>query len=392
MIGDRSRAFGQGGTILPVMPTRFALFELGIFVAIVLGELLLNSFPDLTRMNPHPYWIAVLLLSLQYGTVSGLLAAVIAIAGSVMIGMAEPDIGESYFSYLVRVWTQPVLWLVVALLLGSFRMRQIELRDDLEREVGELRGRGLALVDHSNNLKTRCEALERQLAAKAKPETDRLLEALAGLHQPDSSAWVGAVEQAFDIMVPGAQASIFIADGDGLKLLHKHRWPDTARWRRDVAGSEPLAHAVLGEARPLSIMSAADEAVLAGEGLFAVPIISPVSSAVVGLLKIETMGPQAIDAGLIDRLQAMAIHVAPTLKARLPLSLMPRPVQSRDLARDAARDPAKAVSAAGGGKVARFKLWSLFGGKAAPVTAGQDRDSGASLELVPPVRQTTRRS
>ncbi len=115
-----------------VLPPRMAFVELAIFALIILLEWQFDQFPDITRINPHPYWIAVLLLSLQYGTVAGLASAGLAILGQVLIGLPEPDIEERYFNYLIRVWTQPVLWLLVALLLGAFRSRQIEKREYLK--------------------------------------------------------------------------------------------------------------------------------------------------------------------------------------------------------------------------------------------------------------------
>ena len=84
------------------------------------------SFPTLSQMQPHFFWLPVLLLSLQYGTVSGLLAAGVAIVLTAWLGWAEQEVGENHFNYLLRISTQPMLWLVAALLLGQFRLRQIE--------------------------------------------------------------------------------------------------------------------------------------------------------------------------------------------------------------------------------------------------------------------------
>lgn len=359
MIAERPRAWDTAGTALPVIPPRFALFELAVFLFIALAEWLWEPFPDLNRLNPHPYWIPVLLLSLQYGTVSGLLAAAIAIAGSVLIGVVEPEIGESYFAFLVRTWSQPVLWLVVALLVGAFRMRQIEYRDDLEAEVADLRARSLALVDHADNLKGRCDLLERRLAADSGPQTDRLLDAFGMLAEARGDGWGAALDSALDIVVPGAQASVFAVKGEDLALVHAHRWAEGAKWRREMRGAEPLAQAVLGEARALTILSAIDERMLAGEGLFAVPVIDPNGGAVVGLLKIETIGAKYIEAALTPRLAVLAAHLAPVLAAR---------GASGQIARPRLAEPAARASAP------RLKLWSPIG------SAGAGRAESREVE------------
>jgi GAF domain len=313
MAGEAKRALDGGA--LPVLPPRFALVELAVFAAIIAIELVWEPFPDLSKLNPHPYWIAVLLLSLQYGTVSGLLAAALAIAGSWLIGLAELEIGESYFSYLIRVWTQPVLWVVVALLLGSFRMRQIEERFDLLRLVDESTLHSGALTGYATELKARVETLERRLATGAKPETERLLDALGALAASGSGQrperWEAHVHAALDLAFPEAKASLFVAEPDGLRLVLAHRWPDGVRWRRDIAQAEPLAQAILTEARAVSILAAGDERVLAGDGLFAVPLVGADTSQVIGMLRLEHLPASALSPTTAARLQAFARHLVP---------------------------------------------------------------------------------
>jgi hypothetical protein len=299
---------------MPILPSRFALIELGVFLAVVLLEWLWEPFPNLSRATPHPYWVPVLLLSLQYGTVSGLLAAVMAIGGSVLIGLPEPDIGESYFAYLVRVWAEPVLWLIVALLLGSFRMRQIESRDDMLREVDDLQTRSVALVDYATNLKARCDRLERQLAASAKPQAAQLLDELGVLSRRSpvvSAEALDSFDRLMEIVFPGAQASLAIVDANGLRVVFRHGWPTMAKWREEISGDSLLTKTMLHEPRGLSILIAKDEPCLAGEGLFAAPVLSVDKAAVIGVLKIEDLPARWIDDQTLDRLTAICVHLGP---------------------------------------------------------------------------------
>jgi polysaccharide biosynthesis protein PelD len=315
MAVDATRA--PTGGMLPVLPPRFALIELALFAGIIAIEVIWEPFPDLTKLNPHPYWIAVLLLSLQYGTVSGLLAAAMAIGGTWLVGLPEPEIGESYFIYFVRVWTQPVLWIVVALLLGSFRMRQIEERDELERQINEVTLRAAAMTGYSTQLKDRVNQLERRLAASARPATEQLLTALGqlGPHgKPEQ--WADHVHQALQTALPKAQVSIFATEPNGMKLVLAHGWAETAKWRQTFPAAEPLTRAMLTEQRPLSILSVGDERLLAGEGLFAVPLLAPDDGQVVGMLKVEELLADAVNASTIPRLQALARHLVPAQAAR----------------------------------------------------------------------------
>lgn len=302
------------GTGLPVLPSRMALIELGVLVAVILLERFVDPFPDLSRMNPHPYWIFVLLLSLQYGTVSGLLAAVVAIAGTLAIGLPEADIGESYFEHLVRVWTQPVLWLFMALVLGSFRMRQIEFRDDLMREVDDLQSRGVALVDHAKHLKARCEALERELVSSSDPEGGRVLDAVARLARASQTDGEAAFQSAMQLAFPRSQASVYLAGPEAWRLAWKSGWSDRAPWKTSFAATDALVAGML-QKRSLSILAAGDEAVLGGEGQFAVPIVMGDSKSVIGFIKIEALPASAINSGTSERLRLIAGQLSSSLGA-----------------------------------------------------------------------------
>ena len=311
MAGEKAPIAGRIGAVLPVLPPLFALVELAIFAAVIVAEWAWDPFPDLTKLNPHPYWLPVLLISLQYGTVSGFLAATLAIGGTGLIGLPEQDIGESYFGYLVRAWTQPVLWMIVALLLGAFRMRQIEQRDDLLQRVDELEEQERVIEDHAKTLQVRCERLEREFVSRAKPETNTLLDALAALGRGDSKA---AVDAALEAAFPGAQASVFARAGDRLQLVHAHNWPAATRSSTVFSAGDGITQAVLGEARSLSVLRAGDERLLAGEGTLAVPILDH-TKVPIGMLKVESLVPSAIGPATIDRLVILAHHLAHVLPA-----------------------------------------------------------------------------
>ena len=152
---------------MPVLPPLNAFIELIVFFAVVLFfDAVLQFFPDLNEIKPHPFWFPVLLLSLQYGTVSGLLAAGVSILITTVLGWPEQDIGENHFNFLIRIWAEPVLWIVVALVLGQFRMRQIAQRRALLRKVNRLQTQRDAIEQHSTNLRGRCEMLERRIASQ----------------------------------------------------------------------------------------------------------------------------------------------------------------------------------------------------------------------------------
>ena len=309
--------------ITPVLPPPFALVEMAALVALVLLEYYFDGFPALTRINPHPYWIAILLLSLQYGTVSGLIAASIAIVGTVLIGMPEPDIEERYFNYLIRAWTQPVLWLLVALLLGTFRARQIEQRTELLRQAENLRVRGATLLDYSNNLRARCTMLERRIATRQTGDASQALAALARLSEAAPGRWAAVLGTALDAAFPGGQLSLYTVDGGRARLILTHGSESgmtaPAAAPAELAANHPLLARVAGASRSASILDPEDDAALSGLGVAAVPVFGTVAGSprVIGLLIADRLPPGQIDQATTRRLAVIAAHLAPALQLGL---------------------------------------------------------------------------
>ena len=319
----RNKAEGWlwAGPISPVLPPRLAFIEMAVLLALVLLEYFWEGFPSLTRINPHPYWIAVLLLSLQYGTVSGLIAAGLAIFGTVLIGMPEPDIEERYFNYLVRVWTQPVLWLLVAMVLGTFRARQIEQRDDLVRQIDNLKIRGATLLDHATNLRARCSVLERTIATQGRPDASKLLNALGQLDEAEPGRWAAALAAALNAGFPNGQFSLYAAVGDHFRLIFTHGEAPAARRPMEIDARHPIVAGALLEGRSLSVLDAADDTALRGLGVAAVPIFADpahgAGSRAAGMLKADILEPDQINGSLVRRLGIVAFHLAPVLKVGL---------------------------------------------------------------------------
>ena len=317
--------------VSPVLPPRFAIVEMLILATLVMLEYWWEGFPSLTRINPHPYWIAILLLSLQYGTVSGLIAASIAIIGTVLIGMPEPDIEERYFNYLIRVWTQPVLWLLVALLLGAFRARQIEQRDELILQTENMRIRGGTLLDYATNLRTRCTMLERRTAMRETTRTDTLLTALARLRDAEPGRWAAALATVLDAGFPHSRFSLYAVDGATARLVLAHsRSADVAAARvvplPEIEPNHPLLTTVVMNGRSACVIDPQHDAALRGVGVAAVPIFALAEQAsvnrVIGLLKADMLPPNQIDASTTIRMSVVAAHLAPVLQRGLINSVL----------------------------------------------------------------------
>jgi hypothetical protein len=113
----------------------------------------------LGSISPNPLWIPVLLLSSQYGTKAGVAAAVASMVVHWLAGAPPQAGGEDIYEYLYRIWREPMLWPVAAVVLGGFRDRQAQkteaLRSRLVETDAQLRSIGVFNVLSQSTKKER---------------------------------------------------------------------------------------------------------------------------------------------------------------------------------------------------------------------------------------------
>lgn len=298
------------GSGLPVLPPAAALLEIILLVVVPgLLDYFVPGFPSLNDTQPHFFWLPVVMLSAQYGSLSGLLAAGAAIVLASLLGWPEQDIGENHFSYLLRIWLQPVLWIATAVILGQFRLRQIEKKASLGRAVEELTSQRHAIAEHARNLRARCDHLERLIATQHAPDAQALLAALGRIQSDDPDIADRALHDTLHLAFGDCQASIFVIDRGNLRLATRHAGGERVPGNEALAASEPLYVATIVEGRQLSILDPGDEADLRGRGLAAVPIIAP-DRTTSGLLLLESAAAHDIDETITTRLSAVAALIS----------------------------------------------------------------------------------
>ena len=209
----------------PVLPPVGALIELAALTALIFAADWMLPNVDLAEVEPSPYWLPVLLLSLQYGTVAGLLAAAVATGAYIFNGFPEQAIGENLFAYLLRIWSLPILWVGVSLVLGQFRLRQIEVKQQLKRDLDMRSAEAHSLGIYSRDLEARCRRLERQLAVNGAGEPAKVLDALARFATPEGDLAKPFAALCRDVL-PGTQASLFAVTPNGFSLAANAGWPE----------------------------------------------------------------------------------------------------------------------------------------------------------------------
>ena len=346
----------QVGVWLPILPPMGALLELVALVAVIFMIDWAIPSVDIAAMEPSPYWIPVLLLSLQYGTVAGLMAAAAAIAAHVLNGFPEQGIGENLFPYLLRIWSLPILWIGVSLLVGQFRLRQIEVKQELSHKLMERSKERDSLAGYAESLQSRCARLEREIATRRSQPGAQLLTALDSLGDQHTDLQAGFA-QLCDAAYPGAAMSVFTLNEQGLHAVAVTNWRDGNSWPRTITPDMPLYGAVVGERRALSALRAADDRALAGQGLAAAPVIASATGRILGLIKIERALPELLTKDIAGQLVVIARMLSVRLVDKRHVAHEPRivPVEPRivSAASEGPFDLAAAVPPARG-----FRLFS----------------------------------
>ena len=301
---------------LRILPPLSAVAELAAMIAVLLITDWIWPALDINNIQPSPYWVPVLMLTLQYGTASGTLAVIVAIVAYFsFVTLPEQGVGENEFAYRLRILSQPILWIATAVVLGQFRMVQIAAKRELLQRLSELKTQRDTLADYAGRLRSRCDILERDIAARPSQTGAPLLSAFAALTDVRGS-FAKSVELAFAHSFPASSVSLFARNDTGYTKLASTPWPADATWVPVLASDHPLAKSINAKAK-LTVLNASDEIALAGEGLAAVPVIEALSGKVIGMVKLEFACASLLNAELLSQLDVLAAAMEPGLARHL---------------------------------------------------------------------------
>ncbi|HHS83456.1 MAG TPA: hypothetical protein ENK38_00820, partial [Gammaproteobacteria bacterium] len=109
---------------------RSALVEIGLFfvLAILLDQFIFDA-DSFWYVTPHPFWLIILLVTVQYGTAEGVLAALASTVVLLAVGIPEQTLNQDLYDYLFSIVRRPLMWFVAAVLLGELRMRHLRERE-----------------------------------------------------------------------------------------------------------------------------------------------------------------------------------------------------------------------------------------------------------------------
>ena len=268
---------------------RSALLEIALFfvVAILLDRFVFDA-DSFWYVTPHPFWIIVLLVTVQYGTAEGVLAALAATVVLLAGYMPEQTLNQNLYDYLFGMVRRPLMWFVAAVLLGELRMRHLREKERLSRQLEEAREKERTIA----TAYTRQQEIKSDLEARVAGQMRTVIsmhQAVKSLEQLDSGKVLFSIMDMVRAVMNPQKSSVFMLGQNVLEAAVHTGWTGKDEYLRVIGAEHPLFQEIVARRRVLNVASEGDEQILGKQGVLAGPLINADTGEVIGMLKIEEL-------------------------------------------------------------------------------------------------------
>lgn len=265
-----------------------ALIEIVVFMilALAIDQIWLEG-DRLQSLQIHPFWLIIILISIQYGSSEAIIAALISSIALLGGNLPERSLNDSLHDYFLLVILLPLGWFTAAVIFGELSGRHIRQRNRMQRELQQAEINNKAIVTAFETLNQHKERLELKLATQLRSVISTYESAQAVEKQSPNEVLEGAKTMVETLLAPEGY-TIYLLQGQFL-MLHLQSGHIEPAPRVRYSAADPLFRKVVGDLQVLSIQNPDDEAILQGEGVLAGPLYGDHDEQVVGMLKIEML-------------------------------------------------------------------------------------------------------
>lgn len=292
---------------------RSAIIEITLFFLILLGiDIFFLGNTRFSGVQPHPFWLIVICMAVQYGTKEALLAAIIACFSLLLGHVPEQTIDQDRYEYLLMVTALPVMWLLAAVAFGEIRQRHVRERARMVEELKESQEREENITNSYTRLKELKENLELRIAGQFRSsiEAYRAAKEMERLNTVDV---VGGVQRLVVSVLNPEQFSLYLLSDQGLESNITYGWREEDGYQSLISPNSALYQQVVGRQTLLSVANAEQERILGREGVLAAPVIDTETGEVLGMLKIERTGFLDLNLSTIETFRTLCEWIGMTL-------------------------------------------------------------------------------
>lgn len=183
--------------------------------SLLLGVLALADhsgwFPvRLSEIQPHPFWVPVLLAASCYGRAAGFFVAGCAIVLDGFLNWSSFANHSDFYDFLTTNSANAVLWLLAAAVLGRFRERQVERYSQVELELGQRTEEARTLAERCRALARATSDLERRVAASGASAAGSVLELFHNVMQLSGPRSLDGYKKSLNLLVGAENIDVYV--------------------------------------------------------------------------------------------------------------------------------------------------------------------------------------
>jgi polysaccharide biosynthesis protein PelD len=266
---------------------RTAWIEMALFFTFAIGaDYVFGSKNRFFNVAPHPFWIIVLLMAIQYGTNVGIIAAFLSTAFLLLGNLPEQSVLQDRFEYAVFVIKNPLLWFVAAILIGELRVRQMRERDDLRYALSLAEEREATIAESYESLKKIKENMEMHIAGEMQTAL-RAYQVFKRLESLSKEEILLGARDLMTVLVNPKKSSVFALTPRGLEMISSLGWEEKDHFSEIFLPTTIIYREIVSRQRVMSVINQEDRQFMENEGVLAAPIIDPDAGEVYGMIKVE---------------------------------------------------------------------------------------------------------
>ena len=269
---------------------RAALYEIPLMLVIILtigyftgNE---NRYMD---VHPHPFWIIILLISVQYGTNEALLSVFICSFALFFYNVPEQEISQTTYDYIITLTIRPFLWIGESVIIGELMNRHLVQKHELAKKLDIAEVETETITEAYKRLKNLKENLENRLASELSSSIT-IYEAAKSLESLSQSRILLAVEDIIIASMNPEKFSLYALGESGFEPVTSHGWEEEDNYTLRFPKDTEFYHAIVKEKRVFCVINQKDENILKDKGMIVGPLIDHSTGQIFGMLKIEDLG------------------------------------------------------------------------------------------------------